>query len=220
MRKIFTFVLFIFCFSDIAMCQSKQDYFISKIPKTIITNEPEYLNVTDTINKNRRFSSVSNLLGGLSPAYPMAKSNEQIAYDGRVSLDCISLSCHYACWCINFLVEINDTIIEIGTKEKFREIFAPVESKEEALSFAYALTGLTLFPIYDFSFLKEEGIDYNVFRKEIKPTSVKELPDGYEVILFDTYYGYVPSYSEVLIFVSKDGSVDVLKTEQLLERIK
>ena len=216
MKKIVTLVLFISCFAY-AVCQNKQDYFISDIPKTIITNKPTFLNVTDTINKGRRFRPVSDLLGGLSPVYPMAESVENdIHIYSNISIDFLRFLCTLGCQFVNLLVEVNDTIIEISSKEKFREIFAPVESKEEALSFAYALSGVFYAKaIYDFSFLKEKGTDYEVFRKEIKPTSVRELTDGYEVILFSTYYGHTAYCSELLLFVSKEGNVKILKRERL-----
>jgi hypothetical protein len=186
------------------------------IPKTIIKTHPRFLNIMDTVNKNRIIEPVSKCMGGLKPNYPIALSYEKINRGIYSYVDCIQKYCTLSCHCYNYIIEKNDSIIEINSIEKFKEIYAPVDDKEEALSFAYALCGIPdIRALYDFSFLAEEGTDYEVFRKELRPTSVKELPDGYEVVLFSTYWGFTAYCSEEIIFVSKFGDVKVIKSEYL-----
>ena len=63
-------------------------------------------------------------------------------------------------------------------KSEFKEIFAPVESTDEALSFAMAMTSLTA----RFDIDPNANVDYLVDR--IEETHVEETPDGYLVYLF------------------------------------
>lgn len=199
-----------------ALAQKSPKYIVLNIPKTIIKVPPQFLNVKDTINKNRQIGPVSNVLGGLKPAYPMAISTEVITGNVLAYMNCLEKHSIFSGSCTNYLIEKGDTIIEINSKEKFIGLFAPVEDKEEALSFAFALCdNLHMKAIYDFNFLNEKGTDYEIYRKELKPTSVKEIPGGYEVILFSTYYGFTAYCSEVIIFVSRQGELKVLKSESL-----
>ena len=119
---------------------------------------------------------------------------------------------------INLLVQINDSIIEINNFDKFRLIYAPVENKEEALSFAYALSGIPINmiePIYDFCFLNDKNADYEFFQHEFKPTNVIEVPNGYEVNLFTSYLSLKSSSYEITYFVSKDGYLTKLREQYL-----
>jgi hypothetical protein len=206
-------MLFSNCF---AYAHKKPKYIVMDIPKTIIKTPLVFLNVMDTINKNRSISAVDNCLGGLTPRYPMALSYENL--NGKIYdfVDCLQQFYTLRGHCFNYLVEKNDSIVEINSQEKFKKLFAPVESKEEALSFAYALCGYPhITALYDFSFLNDEGTEYEIRRKELKPTSVQEVTGGYEVILFDTYWGYTAYCSEVVIYVSFRGDVKVIKRESL-----
>lgn len=213
--RTYLFTIFFLLLSIHAYTQKNRDYIVLEIPKTIIKTTPNYLNLRDSINKERVFSPVSDYLGGLKPSYPIAISTEKIEAVCEI-VECLSKFQIFTCDCSNYLIQRNDSIIEINTPEEFRNIFSPVEDKEEALSFAYVLCGFpSVKALYDFSFLNEKGTDYEIFRKELRPTSVKELTDGYEVILFSTYYGFTAYCSELVIYVSKQGYVKVLKDESL-----
>lgn len=206
-------MIFSSCF---VYAQKNPKYTVSDIPKTIIKTPLQFLNLKDTINKNRNIYPVSENFGGLNPRYPMALSYEQLNSPVIDFAEFVFKFNIFTGHCYNYLIEINDSIIEINSHEKFKEIFAPVENKEEALSFAYVLCGYPhVKAIYDFNFLNEKDTDYDIFRKELKPTSVKEVTVGYEVILFDTYSGFTAYCSELVIFVSTQGDVKLLKREKL-----
>jgi len=213
--KTYLYTILFLLLSTQAYTQKSRDYIVLDIPKTIIKTIPKYLNLKDSINKERLFRPVSDYLGGLKPSYPIAESTENIEPVCSI-VECLSKFRVFTCDCSNYLIQRNDSIIEINTPEKFKKIFAPVEDKEEALSFAYVLCGYShVKALYDFSFLNSEETDYEIFRKELKPTSVKELPEGYEVILFSTYYGFTAYCSEMIIYVSKQGDVKILRNESL-----
>lgn len=190
-------------------CQESNKYYIKSINPTKISQYPEQLKVIDTVDHHSEIYEAEFELGGLKPHYPIAKTYEHLDYAVIDYVVCLRTDLYSNCY--NYLVQVDSIIIEINNPEKFKKIFAPVEDKEEALSFAYALSGI-LRPrvIYDFKFLKYS--DYTIYRKELVPTSVKELTDGYEVILFSSWNG---EWWESVIFVSKDGDVRELKTERL-----
>jgi hypothetical protein len=209
-------IIFFIFLSTIAYSQKKGRYIVLDVPETIITRKPLQLCVKDTVNKDRSIYQVPDELGGLKPGYPMAKTYEQLNGAEYEFANCLlqfrTLSGH----CENLLVRKDDSIIVVDSKEIFIRLFAPVEDKEEALSFAFAIGGVTFVrAIYDFSFLDEAGTDYEIFRKELIPTSVKEVPNGYEVILFSTYWGSTSHCSEVVLFVSTAGDVKVLRYTEL-----
>ena len=59
--------------------------------------------------------------------------------------------CHWI-GCINYRTIIDGDTITIGSSEKFREIFAPVESAQQAIAFAHIFT--QSFPIFNLDFLR------------------------------------------------------------------
>ena len=71
------------------------------------------------------------------------------------------------------------TYILFIKKSEFKEIFAPVESTEEAISYAMAMTSLGA----RFDIDPDANVDYLVDR--IEETHAEETPDGYLVYLFD-----------------------------------
>lgn len=94
----------------------------------------------------------------------------------------------------------------IRSKEELREIFKPVDSYQEALSYAIVMTGN--FPVFNADFFQEK---FTYFIAVPKPTNVRETEDGYYVTLFDyKHFGcgehpyYLVTYS-----VTKDGQVKV-----------
>ena len=113
------------------------------------------------------------------------------------------------------IVETSNNKYElIDTNEKFKRFFAPVDSKEEALSFACALSNSE--PKYDFSDIKDNFI---LYQQEINVTNVKELSNGYEVQLFlyqmtgcPPHYYYSTKY-----FVGKNGDVKEIERKKFYE---
>lgn len=101
----------------------------------------------------------------------------------------------------------------IESIEDFRSIFAPVETKEEALAFAVALT--SSLPRYDTSVPE----DYFPVSPSITPTYAKETEGGYMVHLFDSEIcgcGSHPYYA-IDYLVTRDGNVTELSREKVYD---
>ncbi|HPS92155.1 MAG TPA: hypothetical protein PKV33_08365, partial [Methanothrix sp.] len=95
--------------------------------------------------------------------------------------------------------------------EDFKSEFAPVETKEEALAFALALT--SSLPRYDTSV--PEG--YFSVSSAMTPTYANETEKGYIVHLFDSQLcgcGTHPYYA-VDYLVSKDGNVTEIARQEV-----
>ncbi len=99
----------------------------------------------------------------------------------------------------------------LETAEDFQAVFAPVESPEEALSFALALTNLQAY--YGQSFDPE--LEYFVDR--IEDTHVETVSGGYEVQLFHyAEFGCGPHpTSSVVVRVATDGTLDELSRQNV-----
>ena len=88
-------------------------------------------------------------------------------------------------------------------KSEFREIFAPVESTEEAISYAMAMTSLQA--RFD---LNPDEMEYLV--EVIEETHTEETPDGYLVYLFDWSRQMgcdIHPFYAVTVLVTREGEV-------------
>ncbi len=148
--------------------------------------------------------NASNDLGGLSPKLPIIECLIR-ADDFASGTDkgIVSVGCMITFY-RSYIIEQDGRFKSISTKEEFRSQFAPVETPEEALSFAVALTDS--FSKYDTSI--PEG--YFPVVKHIEPTYVEDEKNGtYKVHLFTEEYcgcGTHPLYA-VDYLVARDGNV-------------
>ena len=147
--------------------------------ETVVTKTPIQINRSfySFLKDSFGFSYVENagnLYGALTPEYSMAigvktGTNEDcIFYDGCTDLNgyflIISDSCGY---------KILKSWYDLMTT------FAPIETAEEALSYACLATGLK--PRYSFDIPDQ----FRIFVKEINTTYSVKIDDGFEVALFD-----------------------------------
>jgi len=97
-------------------------------------------------------------------------------------------------------------------KSEFNEIFAPIESIDEAISYAMVMTSLS--SRYDIDL--KANVDYLV--DVIEETHVKETPDGYLVYLFDwdrkMGCDIHTSYA-VKVLVTRDGEVREVERQEI-----
>ncbi len=97
-------------------------------------------------------------------------------------------------------------------QSEFRQLFAPVESPEEALSYAMAMTGLQA----RFDLDPSANVDYLV--DEIQETHVEETPQGYLVYLFDWSHKMGcdrhPFYA-VNVLVTREGDVREVDRQEI-----
>jgi hypothetical protein len=95
---------------------------------------------------------------------------------------------------------------------RLQEIFAPVESTDEALSYAMAMTSLSA--RYDLD--PNANVDYLV--DLIEETHVVETPDGYLVSLFDSDRKMGcddHSFYAVQLLVTREGDVREVERQEI-----
>ena len=84
----------------------------------------------------------SDLLGGLNPQLPLAVASTITFYDDPEVTSVYRESC-MATNNIRYLVVVDDEMRLIDSAEKMKELYAPIESEDEALAYAMAVTGLS-----------------------------------------------------------------------------
>jgi hypothetical protein len=158
-------------------------------------------------------SNASAALGNLSPTLSLVECHIRSEdYDFNSSEGIVREGCMMPMY-RRFIAMQDEEFKLISTKEEFKSLFAPVETKEEALSFAVALT--SSFPKYDVS--APEG--YFPVASPIKPTYVEETDGGFKVHLFDydvcgcgTHPYYAIDYS-----VTRAGNVTELSRQKVYD---
>jgi hypothetical protein len=153
--------------------------------------------------------NASSALENLSPRLPMAEclylSNDYNSQEGILREGCMMPLFR------KYIIKQGDEFKLIESIEDFRSIFAPVETKEEALAFAVALT--SSLPRYDTSIPE----NYFLVSSSITPTYAKETEGGYQVHLFESELcgcGSHPYYA-IDYLVSRDGNVTELSREEV-----
>jgi hypothetical protein len=120
----------------------------------------------------------SDLFGGLEPSYPIAECDTRDSEDGYLYFVGEDRGSR------GFYVIFRDgEFVPVRTAETFQEVFAPVETPEEALSYVLALTYSDRSPRAHYGF--ELDSSYSYFVDTIEDTYVERVEDGYIVHLFD-----------------------------------
>jgi len=158
-------------------------------------------------------SNASSALNNLSPTLPMVECLVRSEdYDFNSSEGIVREGCLIPMY-RRFIAMQNGEFKQIRTKEEFLSVFAPVETKEEALSFAVALTGS--FPKYDASV--SEG--YFPVASPIISTYMEETNGGFKIHLFDYDIcgcGSHPYYA-VDYYVTRAGNVTELSRQKVYD---
>lgn len=156
-----------------------------------------------------RIVNASQELENLSPQLPVVEclylGKESGGFQGILREGCMMPLFR------KYIAKQGEEIKLIESIDDFRSEFAPVETKEEALAFAIALT--SSLPRYDTSV--PEG--YFLVSPAIVPTYANETEEGYIVHLFDSELcgcGTHPYYA-VDYLVSRDGNVTELSREEV-----
>jgi hypothetical protein len=158
-------------------------------------------------------SSAPAALGNLSPMLSLveclvrSEDNSFNSSEGIVSEGCMMPMYR------RFIAMQDGEIKPIRTKQEFQSMFAPVETKDEALSFAIALTSSS--PKYDAS--APEG--YFPVASPIEPTYVEEDDGGFRVHLFDYEVcgcGSHPYYA-IDYYVTRAGNVTELSRQKVYD---
>ncbi|MER2997223.1 hypothetical protein [Pontibacter populi] len=156
----------------------------------------------------------SEYLGGLSPEFKFAYTfalcgNDSINY----CRDSEWANKGMMCGCKNLVVKNTEGFSTISSRSEFKEVFAPIESRGEALSYAIAMSGN--FPVFDKEYFKDE---YRYYNGIPGTTVVQEFDDYYLVQLFDyKAFGCDHPYYSVLIRVDKDGNISEHRRKAVFE---
>jgi hypothetical protein len=116
-----------------------------------------------------------------------------------------------------YIIKQGEEFILIRTKEEFLSIFAPVETKEEALAFAVALTSSS--PRYDDSVPEGYFAVASSMEHPLNSAYLEETPEGFRVRLFDSEIcgcGTHPYYA-VDYLVTKAGDVTELSRQKVFD---
>ena len=185
---------------------------ISSFIEAGCTKENDHLNCS-SIKLEEEFSCErivipSQYMGGLTPKVPI--------------VECMfrnwSIEGFYAGGCLiplfkKYIVLSNGEFLSLKNEEEFKKFFAPVETKEEALSFAVALTDS--YPLYEINIPPH----YVVFVPKIETTYVEEVEEGFKVHLFNYKLcgcGTHPHYA-VDYLVTKTGEVKEIFKQKIYE---
>jgi hypothetical protein len=117
--------------------------------------------------------------------------------------------------CEQVAVYLGGAVRLVGTRAELRDLFAPIESADEALSYALLATGLEAkYDPDDYRLAVPGDCDpgpkkYHYYTDVLEDTHVVEVANGYEINLFDSEVfgcGPHPVWS-VKVKVNYDGSI-------------
>jgi hypothetical protein len=145
-----------------------------------------------------------NILGGLTPVIPLAVAITN-NYDPEVKIPSVYVKRCSTQLYVRYLVYVEGNIHLIDSIEGLAAQFAPIESPEEALSYAIAATGLSA--VNDL----RKSPKPKLYSDDVKETYVKAAGEGYTVHLFDTYLcGCGPHITHsVDVMVNRDGTIQL-----------
>lgn len=148
------------------------------------------------------------LLGGLTPRYPIAlctrETDEEFAFVVLAPDECFYANGFMETYCHRYVIFKDGKFLIIRTMTEFQEIFASVDSPDEALGFVLA-TGW-----YTAKFNQTKSSEYIYTVRELEDTYVETIADGYIVHVF-----YAPPFgcgvfetSAVDVKVTHDGKIE------------
>lgn len=153
-------------------------------------------------------SNVSETMDGLSPKLPIF----ECIFKGKINNTRPSIirTGSYLPFYKSYIVKQGSDFRQISTKKEFGSLFAPVETPDEAIAFAVALTHS--FPIYD----TNPPESYYPVSSSIQSTNAEEIDGVFKVHLFDQVRcncGTHPYYA-VDYLVTRDGIVTELSRKK------
>jgi hypothetical protein len=202
-----------------------RDIKVNNYPVTHITNKPLVINESDTsempdsIQKLIRFRKNKNdydfnaykpglEYGGFFPKYPML-----LLISSGISLKTLKYGEGMMPMCYEIMIKNGNKYVIISDKNDLKNIFAPIDNVEEAISFVCALTHSE--PLYKFDFSKKN----KYFKKQLFKTYVTQIGTDYVVHLFHfDYFGCPPhEMFEITYLVHKNGDIKELSKEKIFE---
>lgn len=175
--------------------------------KTVAIDTAEYSQIKDQFGL-KEVESASAYLGGLSPRYPIARGYTDCSNCYEKSWQTGGMMC----FCRQYIIKRDKTFQLIKTRQDLKALYTPITSREEALSYAVAVTDF--FPVLEESFFKNE---YR-YHRAVSTSRVQEINGYYIVQLFHyVTFGCSHPYSVVLIKVTQSGAIEILRNEIAFE---
>ena len=164
---------------------------------------------------------ISDAYGGLDPNHPTAVCTKEWESGDQ----CLRESGGFIRMCERVIVYVDGTFQPIATLEELRDLFAPIESADEALSYALLATGYSAkYDPEDYRLAVPDSCDpgpdgYRYYVDELEDTHVVEVGNGYEINLFTSQvFGCAPHpVSSVPVQVEVDGTIIHLPKVKLFE---
>jgi len=161
----------------------------------------------------------SSLMGGLNPSYPIAvcrvrdkpnQTNAEMQAEIEKGLYFYYIGGVFSSY-IRYVIVQDGEFHLIKSEDEFRNIYAPIEMPEEALSYVLAVKKLSAY----YSLAYEP--DYKYEMGTLEDTYVAAVPNGYKLHLF--YYelfGCGPHWTyQVEIQVTSEGIIQEVERKQL-----
>jgi hypothetical protein len=169
-------------------------------------------------------------LGALDPAYPIIECRiDPRNASGNTDVEWLGVGDSYvydaegdyffrvgglSSYLIRYVIFYDEQFVLVETENEFREIFAPIDTNEEALAYVMAVTGLGAY----YGLGPKPGYMYFV-SDVIEDTHVEMTEDGYSVHLYyeDTYgCGPHPTYA-IDLLVTPKGNIRQLRTVKVFK---
>jgi hypothetical protein len=163
-----------------------------------------------------RIQAPSDLLGGLEPGLPIAQCLvEPFRHPDQPDSTGVESEHIYRTGGGLMPVYVRYVIIQDGqfqlikSEEQFRDVFAPVESENEALSYALALRNMSAY--YDIELHPE----YEYFVDQLEETNVETLSDGYLVHLYQyQFFGCGPHITYAIdLRITDQGMIEEMNRQ-------
>lgn len=141
--------------------------------------------------------------GGLIPNYPLATGH--VLFNSHSKYECEDwIDGGLLTQCKKVIVKKGDNYIVINNEEELRKIYAPITSKNEALSFAILST--RWFAIFDNAFFKNSYKYFGYYKP--RTSYVEQDGNEYTVHLFAYQtFGCSHPYFTVTATITRDGTI-------------
>lgn len=164
-----------------------------------------------------RIQMPSDLLGALEPALPVAvclleplnhpDQPELMEAEGEYIYRTGGLMPVF----VRYIIFQDGQFQLIKSEEQFRDVFAPVETEDEALSYALALRNLSAYYDLEFNPINEYFVD------RLEDTHVESSPEGYSINLYHyQFFGCGPHFTRAIVLrVTEQGIVEEISSEEV-----
>jgi hypothetical protein len=158
------------------------------------------------------------MLGALSPSLPIARCLYYPTRHQQEDPDSLSAERLYNQDCllpvyVRYAIFQDGQFATLNTREDLRRVFAPLQTSEEALSYALAATGL------EAKYGLQHEPNFRYLADQMEDTYVSETEAGFEVLLYHyRVCGCGPHTTSAFLFrVTRDGDLQEISSTPVYE---